>query len=99
MKGEGIRQTLYPRVIEKIFERLEQEAYGVSSEAMLGTTSVGRSPRLLRPPDPMRETRVLVGREVLTTEDTGWDVVSYVCKFLQVTSTPLKRGWLIFHDL
>lgn len=67
---ERHQADLVPKGDREDFERLEQEAYGVSSEAMLGTTSVGRSPRLLRPPNPMRETRALVGKEVLTAKDT-----------------------------
>lgn len=50
---------LVPKGDREDFERLEQEAYGVSSEAMLGTTSVGRSPLSLRPPSPVREIRAL----------------------------------------
>lgn len=64
------QEDVVPKGDREDFERLEQEAYGVSSEAMLGTTSVGRSPLSVRPPNPMRQTRALVGKEVLTTEDT-----------------------------
>lgn len=87
-------------------ERLKQEAYGVSrlrpywgqpqKEACAGSLSSRSS-------NPMGGRKSFGGQESADygpTENTNvWDIVRCVYKFLWTHSTPLKRDWLIFHDL